>query len=109
MTASNITAKSKAKSCTFPLHAGRLKWLKIALTCEFRKAEVRNKFNENKISKSSVYASTNAWKNENPEEKLSITHYSIEALLHSITEKVNEGNDGKVRTGLAGLVRAKFS
>jgi hypothetical protein len=109
VTASSITAKSRTKSCTFPLQAVRQKWLKISLTCEFRKAEVRSKFNENKISKSSVYATTQAWKNAHPEERLSLTHYTIEALLDTLREKEREGSEGSTRGDLAGLVRAKFS
>lgn len=109
VTASNITAKNKSKSCTFPLQAARQKWLKISLTYEFRKAEVRNKFNENKISKSNVYASTNAWKNDHPQEKLSLTHYTIEALLDSLREKERESNEERTRGELGRLVRAKFS
>jgi hypothetical protein len=109
VTLSNITAKCKSKNMSFPLQAGKQKWLKIIFGNEFRKAEVRNKFNENKINKTSIYVNANTWRNEHQEDKLSFTHYNIEGLLDSLKEKERESNDGKTRGELRGLFRAKFS
>lgn len=69
---------------------------------------MRNKFNENKISKTNVYSSSQAWKNDHPLEKFTLATCNIDSLLASLTNNQAENNQ-KRHKELAGLVRAKFS
>jgi hypothetical protein len=58
VTSGSISVKGGPNSGTLPLQLSKKNWLKIALSREFSRAEVRNKFNENKISKTNVYSSS---------------------------------------------------
>ena len=108
VTSSSISLKGGSNSGSLPLHLGKKKWLKIVVNREFSSVEVRNKFNENKISKTSVYSSSQAWKNDHPQGKIALATCSIDTLLTS--NNINRAENSQKRPReLAGLVRAKFS
>jgi hypothetical protein len=108
VTSSSISVKGGSNSDTLPLQLSKKNWLKIALSREFSRAEVRNKFNENKISKNNVYSSSQSWKNDHPQEKFTLAQCTIDTLLASFANNQAE-NTQKRHRELAGLVRAKFS
>lgn len=69
--------KGESERFSLPLYLLQQKWIKITFGEEFKKAEIRSKYNENKITKKSIYVDEYTWKSDHQEEKKPLKEFDM--------------------------------
>jgi hypothetical protein len=69
--------KGESERFSLPLYILQQKWVKITFGEEFKRAEIRSKYNENKITKKSIYTDEHSWRSDNLEEKKPLKEFDM--------------------------------